>query len=697
MSETIHTTCGYCAVGCNLAVTVESDGSYKIRGRKGYPVNDGLLCPKGMTIDEPLLAADRASSAYIRGADGQMNPVSTDEAVAAMVKSVKEVQDKYGKDACAYYSTGQLTMEEFALLGLVGRIGMGMEGDGNTRLCMASAAVAYKKTFGFDSPPFNYEDINHSDCLVFIGANPAVSHPIVWQRYRKSKKSTDHDLIVIDPRKTESGKLAGLYVPIRPKGDLPLLYILANLLIERGWIAEEYIARNVEHFDEFRKFVANYPLSQSEDLCGVPPQTVESIAEKIHRRHNVSFWWTMGVNQSHEGTMVSCAIIALALITGNIGREGTGANSITGQCNAMGSRINSCTTSLFAGRDFPNEAHRREVAEIMGIDVARIPQRPTLPISGIVEKIRKGEIKFLWVIATNPVHSFVATNQLKDCLKNLDTLVVQDLYTDTPTAKCADIFIPAAACPEKNGTFINMERRIGAVQAFLNPPEGVFTDYDIFLKIARAYGCDDLTLGWETPDAAFEQLKKLSEGQPCDFSGIPDRTFIDQSGGVQWPFPSKNAGTSSEHYRRLFADGKFFTPSGKAQLVFQESAGVEAPNEEFPFIVLTGRATQVQFHTETRTGRVEKLQKMCSAEVFVEMHPDDVADCGLKEGQQARISSPVGSMEAQVKNNPGLQRKQVFIPMHYANSNFFIAPVFDEYSKQPSFKYSIAKIDRLSA
>ncbi len=697
MSETIHTTCGYCAVGCNLAVEVEGDGSYKIRGRQGYPVNNGLLCPKGMTIDEPLQAPDRAGSAYIRGADGAMAPVSTDKAIAAMVARVKEVQTQYGKDACAYYSTGQLTMEEFALLGLVGRIGMGMEGDGNTRLCMASAAVAYKKTFGFDAPPFTYEDVEESDCLIFVGSNPAVNHPIVWQRYKKSKKSEDHDLIVIDPRKTESGKAAHLYVPVRPKGDLALLYTLANLLIRRGWIAEEYIAAHVEHFEAFRAFVASYPPEQSEAFCGVATQTIEAIAEKIHRRRNVSFWWTMGVNQSHEGTMVGCAIIALALITGNIGRKGTGANSITGQCNAMGSRINSCTTSLFGGRDFANEAHRKEVAELLGFDESRIPQRPTLPISGIVDKIAQGEIKFLWVIATNPVQSFVATSQLKDCLKNLHTLVVQDLYTDTPTAQCADIFIPAAACPEKNGTFINMERRIGAVQAFLTPPEGVFADYDIFLKVARAYGCDDLTHGWQTPDAAFEQLKRLSAGQPCDFSGIPDRGFIDQSGGVQWPFPARGAKGAPEPYRRLFADGVFFTSSGKAQLVFEESAKVEPPTGDFPFIVLTGRATQVQFHTHTRTGRVKRLQKMCSAEVFVEMHPDDMIDCDLGEGQLARISSATGSMEAQVKSNPGLQPRQLFIPMHYANSNFFIAPVFDQYSKQPSFKYSLARIDKLSA
>ncbi|MEM9423753.1 MAG: molybdopterin-dependent oxidoreductase [Spirochaetota bacterium] len=698
--KSVQTTCGYCAVGCGLTANYNDDGIlHNIRGVKGYPTNDGILCPKGLNIDKPSLAADRARTAFIRK-DGIKEDVSVEKGISEFVRRVRETQQKYGKDACAYYSTGQITMEDFALLGLVGRMGMGMEGDGNTRLCMASAVVAYKKTFGFDSPPFTYEDLDQSDCIVMVGANPAVAQPVLWMRYKKHAKTKDHDLIVVDPRKSETAEAATLHVPLKPKSDLIFFYTLANVLIEKGWIDREYIDLHVEHFAEFAAHVAAYKPEDCRENCGISEEVLLDVAQKIHQRKKVSFWWTMGVNQSHEAVMVASSIIALALITGNIGRPGTGANSITGQCNAMGSRLNSVTTALFGGRDFANPQHRQEVCEILGVEDKWIPRRPTLPIHKITEKIHSGEIKFLWVICTNPVQSFVSINAFKEAMGKLDTLVVQDLYHDTETAKLADIFLPATPCTEKEGTFINMERRIGPVQKILEKPEGTLTDYEIFLRIGQEYGCTEILNGWANPDEAFETLRKLSVGRPCDFSGVRDRRFLVERGGIQWPFPeSAQKDAKIGPARRLFEDGQFFTPSGKAQLVFEASRPATVkPSAEYPFLALSGRGSAVLFHTNTRTGRVPALSKLAPKELYINMHPDDMAEMGLEGSEPwVRVRSSEGEFRSVVHSDSGLQKKHIFVPMHYVESNLAIASVFDPYSAQPSFKCGAVAIEKAAS
>ncbi|HEX6986014.1 MAG TPA: molybdopterin-dependent oxidoreductase, partial [Planctomycetaceae bacterium] len=326
-----------------------------------------------------------------------------------------------------------------------------LHGDGNTRQCMATSVAAYKESFGFDAPPYAYADLEQSDCLVFVGANPCIAHPILWERVTRNRRSPE--VIVVDPRRTETAMAATLHLPVRPKGDLALLYALANVFVANGWVDRGFVEAHTTGFAAFAEFLKNYTPERTADDTGLPPELVRQTASRIRARERVSFWWTMGVNQSHQGTRTAQAIINLALLTGNVGKPGTGANSITGQCNAMGSRLFSNTTNLLGGHDFKNPEHRAKVARVLDIPVDRIPDRPSLAYPEIVEGVLRGKIKGLWVVATNPAHSWINQGQFRDILGRLEFLVVQDMYHSTETAQLTHLLLPAAGWGEKEGSF----------------------------------------------------------------------------------------------------------------------------------------------------------------------------------------------------------------------------------------------------
>ena len=442
-----------------------------------------------------------------------------------------------------------------ALLGALAKFGMGIvHGDGNTRQCMATAVVAYKQAFGFDAPPYTYQDLEESDCIVLVGSNVCIAHPILWERVMRNRN--EPEIIVVDPRRTETAMAASLHLPVRPKTDLVLLYGLANLLIQNGWIDRPFIEAHTSGFDEFAVFVRQFDVDRVAGETGLSAASIRDTAARIHERSRVSFWWTMGVNQSHQGVKTAQAIINLALMTGNIGRPGTGANSITGQCNAMGSRLFSNTTNLLGGHDFANPDHRAKVARVLEIPEERIPTRPSWAYDQILDGIQAGKIRGLWVIGTNPAHSWINQGRFRDILDRLDFLVVQDMYHSTETAQLADLLLPAAGWGEKEGTFINSERRVGLIKKVRRAPGQALADFHIFKLVAHYYGCDSMFTAWESPEAIFQILKKLSAGTPCDITGIADYRMLDQARGIQWPYPAQGADVAPQ--RRLFADGRFY-------------------------------------------------------------------------------------------------------------------------------------------
>jgi anaerobic selenocysteine-containing dehydrogenase len=681
---TTSMVCGFCSTGCGLNVHLREGEAIGLTPATDYPVNLGMACPKGWESLSVLSSGDRAVAPLVKNTRGKLEATDWETALHLFVSRFKDILTKHGPESVAFLSTGQITTEEMALLGALAKFGMGLvHGDGNTRQCMASAVVAYKESFGFDAPPYTYQDLEESDVLVFVGANVCIAHPILWERVMRNRHHPE--IIVVDPRRTETAMQATRHLALKPKSDLELFYGLAHLLISEGWIDRDYVDAHTNGFNEFAAHVAEYTAERVAAVTGLSVEAIEQVAGALHKGKRVSFWWTMGVNQSHQGVRTAQSLINLALLTGNIGRPGSGANSITGQCNAMGSRLFSNTTNLLGGHDFMNAEHREKVASVLGINAGRIPQRNSLAYHEILEAILSGKIKGLWVVATNPAHSWINQHQLLDVLGRLEFLVVQDMYHSTETARLADLVLPAAGWGEKEGTFINSERRIGLVKKVSKAPGQALADFSIFRLIAQAWGCDEMFRDWTSPEAVFQLLKELSRGQPCDFTGIDDYQLLDEQCGIQWPYPRHNRPRGDQ--RRLFADGRFYHADGRARFIFESPRPLrEPPNDRYPLFLLTGRGSAAQWHTQTRTSKSAVLRKLYPESVYVEINPADAESQGIRPQERVYVESQRGRIEARAFVTHSVPQGQVFIPMHYETVNQLTHAVFDPYSKQPAYK-----------
>lgn len=687
----IQSTCNYCALACNLDFYTEDGKIKRVVPTPHYPVNKGFSCIKGLNLDKQCTKFNGSKKPLLKMKDGKRKAIEWKEAFDLFASKMTAIQEKYGKESVAYISTGQLPTEEMALLGHVGRSYMGINGDGNTRLCMASAVVAYKQSFGFDAPPYTLKDLELSDTIFFIGANPVIAHPIAWGRVRKNK---DAKIITIDPRKAETAMNSDMWIDIKTKGDLALFYTLANVLIEKGWIDQDYINNYTEGFEDFKAHVKKYTLEDVEERTGISKMRVLELAKIIHEGKRVSFWWTMGVNQSYEAVRTAQAIINLALITGNMGREGTGANSLTGQCNAMGSRMFSNTTALYGGGEYNNQERRKVVADILGMDENMLPTKPTLDYEQIIKGINKGEIKGLWVVCTNPRHSFSNNEEFKKAMKNLDFFVVQDIYEDTDSSKECDLYLPSVPAIKKEGFLINTERRLSALVPVLEKEEDELSDYEILLGIGEALGMGSLLDKWRTPEDAFKLLRECSKGMPCDITGVTYERLRD-SKGIQWPCREGEELESDE--RRLFEDGKYYTPSGKAKLIFEDvTENPNTTNEEFPFNLNTGRGTVGQWHTHTRTREIQAVTNIVPQKAYVDINRKDAERLDIKENDEVLIHSSNGHTSkfiARLTDN--LKEKTLYAPIHYIETNLLTPSVFDPYSKEPSYKTVQVNIEKV--
>lgn len=681
---TTRAVCGFCSTGCGLNILLQNGVAVGVTTDTRSPVNRGMACPKGWEALAVLDAPDRGTTPLLKDKRRNLQPTDWPTALSAMTGRIREIQSQYGKESVAFLSTGQIATEEMALLGAVAKFGLGMiHGDGNTRQCMATAVAAYKESFGFDAPPYAYADLEESDCLVFVGANPCIAHPILWERVNANRRSPE--IIVVDPRRTETASAATLHVPVKPKGDLEFFYALANVFVAHDWLDHEFIDAHTSGFDEFAEFVKPFTPEAVAESTGITAELICNVAHRIRSRERVSFWWTMGVNQSHQGTRTAQAIINLALLTGNIGKPGTGANSITGQCNAMGSRLFSNTTNLLGGHDFANPTHREKVARILDIPVERIPDRGSKAYPEIIEGILRGQIKGLWIIATNPAHSWINQGQFRDILSRLELLVVQDMYSTTETAQLADIYLPAAGWGEKEGTFINSERRIGLLSKIRRAPGEALADFHIFRLVSEYAGVGELFRRWDSPEAVFQLLKTLSAGQPCDFSGIANYRQIDEAGGIQWPFRDRPEDHATE--RRLFEGRHFFHADGRARFVFESPRPLPEPtNSRFPLTLLTGRSSAAVWHTQTRTAKSAVLRKLAPQGPYIEINPDDARAFGIAPSQPVIVETQRGSVSAKAFVTAAIPRGQVFMPMHDVETNQLTDAVFDPYSRQPAYK-----------
>ncbi len=686
--STTTSVCGFCATGCGLRMHLRDNVAVGLTPNSNYPVNMGMACPKGWEALRVLDSEDRATTPLLRDATGTLQPVSWHEALNEFCRRFKDIQERHGKHSVAFLSTGQIACEEMAFLGALAKFGMGMlHGDGNTRQCMATAVTAYKESFGFDAPPYTYADFELSDCLVFVGANPCIAHPIMWERVLRNKRHPE--IIVLDPRRTETAMAASQHMQLAPKTDLAVLYAITHEIIEQGLIDEKFVSEHTTGYEQLREHVQQFTAERVSSASGLSVDAIRRAANSIGTAPACSLWWTMGVNQSYEGVRTAQAIINIALITGNIGRPGTGANSITGQCNAMGSRLWSNTTNLIGHHKFEDENDRAKVAETLGIAVDNIPTQGSWSYERILEEIDTGAIKGLWLIATNPAHSWINQTEAQDRLSKLEFLVVQDMYVSTETAEMADLILPAGGWGEKEGTFINSERRYGLHKRVRQAPGEALADFQIFRAIANYWGVAEMFREWTSPESVFRMMQRLSQGQPCDISGIAGYEQIERNGGIQWPWSRHDAEQhpAPAQERRLFGNGSFFTPDGRARLIVDQVTDLpEPPCDDYPWMLLTGRGTVSQWHTQTRTSKSPILRKLYPRQPYIELNLLDAQSLGIQNGDWVQVTSRRGSVAARAQVTPTVEPRQAFMPMHYAETNQLTLPHFDPHSRQPSYK-----------
>lgn len=689
----VQSTCNYCSLDCNLDFYVENDKIVKVIPKKGYPVNDGFSCIKGINLDKQQSVVKNSQLPKIRQEDGSFKDLSWDEAFDYTANKIKDIQKKYGNESFAGISTGQLTMEEFAIAGHVIRNELKANLDGNTRLCMATAVVSYIQSFGFDAPPYTLNDLELSDTIIFIGANPIVAHPIVWDRVKKNKIN-GKKVIVIDPRKCESAKQADHFYQLNTKADIYLFYTIANILIDKGLVDNDFVKKHTNKFDEFKEFVKDYNIDKVEETTGLTKSEVLELTDLIANGKKVSFWWTMGVNQSHVGVRTAQSIINVALLTGNIGKPGTGPNSLTGQCNAMGSRAFSNTTAFYGGGTYDKDARRTKVANVLGVPEDYLPSKPTFTYNKIIEEINAGNIKGLWVLCTNPRHSWTNNETFKTAVDKLELFIVQDIYTTTDSAKIADVIFPVVPGIKKEGTYINTERRLSPMRPCISRKENEKSDYEVLYEMGKALGMGDKLNGWETPKGAFELMKKCSEGMPLDITGV-EWEGLENSNGVQWPF--RKGETLEDDQRRLFEDGNFYTPNKKANFMFETPAENPLPtNKEYPILLNTGRGSVGQWHTQTRTKEINFVNYVSPEDAYVFINSKYALDNGISDTQKIKINSINGqSAEFIVLISDDVKYNEIYAPIHYIECNKLTPSIYDPFSKEPSYKSTPVNIEMI--
>ena len=694
-----YATCGYCSTGCSIEVGLDEEGEpVASRGVADADVNRGKLCVKGIFEHELFRkTAGRGNVPLKRNNfNEEFEEVTWKEALDHTADEIKRIQEKYGRDSFSIISTGQIMTEEFYTLGKLARGVVGTNNyDGNTTLCMSSSVSGYKRSFGSDGPPGCYDDFEHTECLLAFGSNLPEQHPIIYWRMNESLEQRDREgkarfpIIVVDPRVTMFAQKADIHLAISPGTDLVLLNSLAYVILEEGLADDDYIKAHTQGYDDFSTLVKDYSPESAEQVCGIEAETIRKVA-RIYAKAGVAMSiWTMGINQSTHGSDGVCAINNLNLITGNIGKPGGSSLSITGQCNAMGTREWSSCSGLPGYRALENEKDRNDIAEFWGIDVEQFPKKRGMFMTDILPAIETGEIRGLWLIATNPMTSMANSGLMRQLLAKLDFLVVQDAYRDVETNQYSHVFLPAAVWAEKEGCFTNTERRVNLIRNVCKPHGDSKTDLDIFNQMAKRFEQGKKMNFPENAEGVFDELKELSKGRMLDYSGM-SYDKIEESRGLQWPC---NEETAPEGSKRLYTDGVFQTPDGKAKLLalpFHDNN--ERPDEDYPFWLNSGRVVE-HFHTRTRTGKVGNANKF-SPTAYMEMNPRAAEKLGIKHGSYAKLVSRRGDAIVMVQCTERTAPDSIFVPFHFHECvNRVSLGLLDPHSRQPAYKQCAVKIE----
>jgi assimilatory nitrate reductase catalytic subunit len=695
-----QSTCPYCGVGCGLRVRASGGAVGEVQGNRAHPVNAGQLCAKGALLAPAIRAEDRLLWPLLRSrASGATRRASWDEAVDVVASKIGSVLAEHGPDALMLYGSGQLMTEDYYLFGKLAKGFLGTNNqDTNSRLCMSSAVTAYQLALGKDAPPASYADIESARTFLIVGANMEACHPILFNRIKARKRAGGErvQVIVVDPRRTKTAELADLHLALRPGSDVALLNALLYEAVLAGGLDEAFVAAHTEGWAELRAALPPYQAELAAGLAGVRAEDILEAARVLARNGPALVLWAMGVNQSTSGVDKSLALINLALATGNIGRPGAGAFSLTGQANAMGGREAGGLAASLPGHRLVAEACDRAAMECAwGLGPGSISARPGLTAIEMVEALERGAIKVVWIACTNPLASLPNAERVRAALGRAELVIVQDAYHPTETSQLADVVLPAAQWSEREGTLTNSERRIMLLERVADPPGEALADWQIICRVATALGFGR-AFSYACTEEIFAEYRELTRGRDLDFSGV-DYALLRRVPGVQWPYPEgATAGTE-----RLYADGVFPTPSGRARFhVPQWRAAAEAPDAEFPLVLLTGRVKD-QWHTRTRTGKVAKLNRS-EPLPFLELHPDDAAAAGVRGGQRVRVVSRRGAAVLPARVTSRIRAGTVFAPFHWGalwaedtSPNRATNEAFDARSKQPELKYAAVRVEAL--
>ena len=713
-----RSTCPYCGVGCGVIIESQGARITGVRGDPQHPANFGRLCTKGSTLHLTAAPAIQQQTRLLhpqwraeRGAPPQR--VGWDSALNVAAERFHRIISAHGPDAVGFYISGQLLTEDYYVFnklakGLIGTNNI----DTNSRLCMSSAVAGYKLTLGADAPPACYEDIAHAAVLFIVGSNTAFAHPILFRRIEDAKRANPNlKIIVADPRRTETAEAADLYLPILPGSDVALFNGMLHVMLWEGLIDRTYIAAHTQGFDELRDRVRDYTPKEVAGLCGIPEADIVTAArwfagmrDDMTGRAPTLSLYCQGLNQSSSGTLKNAALINLHLSTGQIGKPGAGPFSLTGQPNAMGGREVGGLANLLSGhRDLANAEHRAEVARLWG--VREVPAVPGKTAVEMFEAAADGEIKALWIACTNPAQSMPDQATVRRALQRAEFVVVQEAYATTATAAWADLLLPATTWGEKEGTVTNSERRISRVRAAVPAPGETRHDW----LIATEFACRLEALlqpglrtlfPYATPEDVWNEHRESTRSRDLDITGLSYAQLNDAP--AQWPFPEG----ASHGAPRLYEDGVFPTPDGRARFVDTPHEKLAEPREaRYPFALTTGRLRD-QWHGMSRTGTLGRLFGHVP-EPAVELNAQDMARLRLAEGDMVYVTSRRGSIVLPVQASPQVAPSQAFIAMHWGEEfvsghgstgntsvgvNALTTSAYCPRSKQPELKHAAVKI-----
>lgn len=690
-----------------MVLEVDDGKVRKSKGDARHPANFGKLCSKGLTVSKTIAAKNRLTRYYKRLGSQKtaMVELSSEQALDEISDKLSKIRDEFGGDSIAFYLSGQISTEvQYVANKLAKGYLRSNHVDSNSRLCMASAAVGYKKSFGADAPMGSYQDIEHADTMLIIGSNMADCHPILFQRVLAQQKKGAR-LIVVDPRRTESAKEADLYLPIAPGRDLSLLVGWLRYFVEQDVIDREFISQSTAGWNDWEQEITINPefsLEAVAEQTGLDAADIIKAAEWMMAAKGLMSFWAMGLNQSRRGTHMTSAINNLHLALGKLGTLGNTPFSLTGQPNAMGGREVGYLVNALPGQRAVMVKEDREFTEkIWNVPADTIRPEPGAHAVNMFRKIKSGEIKAIWVIGTNPIASMPNNQEVKEAFEHAELVIVQDAYHPTETAEYADYLLPGAIWAEAEGTMTNSDRHVTLMQQAVEPPGDTTADWKIVTEVAQRMGYRD-AFTYQDAESIFSEFKQfINPLTGWDLSGITYKKLA-QEGAMQWPYPE---GATTGTARRYVTETgfQFAFPDGKARIV--QTPLAEAPlsvNTTYPLVLTTGRLPH-HWHTMTKTGQVDALKKL-NDRPFLHIHNLDAQKNGIEKNDWVSVESIHGRAELPVLIDDQIRPGTCFSPIHWNDVygeklciNEATSPEVDPYSFQPELKYMRVRIAKIEA